>query len=370
MLQPMRVAVDVTPLLGPRTGIGELVAGLVDGLHRRTDVEVIPVALSWRGRGEAGATHRPIPARLIQTIWARSNLLPVTTWTGGVDVVHGTNYVVGPASRNNTPRIVTVHDLATVKTPHLCHPATLVFPNLVKRAVASGAVVQTDSDTTAKEVQEWLQISADRIRAVHPGVVTIPDGSSTGLDPRIQTAPFLLTLGTEEPRKGLNVLASAFSRIKAAHPELLWVHAGNSGWGSEELSEAIRALPDDDRQAVVRLGRVTNDQRAWLLRNTRVFVYPSVDEGFGFPPLEALSVGTPVVVSDLAVLRETLSSQASFAELGNVEHLAQTVLETLERTTTAASALERIQHSQRFTWDNMATAQVQWYADVLSRRTS
>ncbi len=373
-LDTIRVAVDVTPLLGVRTGIGELVAGLVEGLHRRSDVEVVPVALTWKGRKQAGVSHRPIPARLIQKVWAQTNLFPLTNWAGSVDVVHGTNYVVGPADKSRVPRIVTVHDLAVVKTPALCDPATLVFPRLVQRAVASGAMVQTDSESTAAEVQDWLQISADRVRAVLPGVSPIPAGSSEGLDPRVQAVPFLLTLGTEEPRKGLPRMAAAFARIRELRPDLVWVHAGKTGWGSESFPESIRQITPEHRASVIRLGRVTNDQRAWLLRNAETFVYPSIDEGFGFPPLEALSVGTRVVVADLAVLRETLGDQAVFVKTNDVESLA-----------TAAAGFSsggnnklqyeidvlrenRINHAQLFSWDAMAVAQVQWYRDVRSSK--
>jgi glycosyltransferase involved in cell wall biosynthesis len=372
---PQRIALDVTPLLGPRTGIGELVAGLVEGLQRRNDVEIVPVALSWRGRGEAGARHLPIPARLVQKLWAHTTLFPISTWVKSVDVVHGTNYVVGPPGRKASSdrtapvRIVTVHDMTTVKTPHLCHPATLVFPTLVRRAVESGAFVQTDSHSTAAEVQQWLGLPAERIRVVYPGLPAIAAGSATGLDPRVATMSFVLTVGTEDPRKGLTDLAAAFPQIRRHCPELLWVHAGGQGWGSDELSVAIAKLPPQDRAAVVRLGRVTNDQRAWLLRNAVAFVYPSIDEGFGFPPLEALSVGTPVVASQLPVLRETLSNLASLVDARDSEALAQGVIDAIHGEGEGDSlATKRAIYTKRFSWDAMAADQVQWYTDCVTGR--
>jgi glycosyltransferase involved in cell wall biosynthesis len=359
----MRVAVDVTPLLGTRTGIGELVSGLVTALNDRDDVEVVPVALTWRGRQYAGAQHRPIPARLIQHLWARSDRLPMSRWTGSVDVVHGTNYVVGPPShrQSQAPRIVTVHDLATVKTPHLCHPDTLVFPRLVRRAVESGAFVQTDSHAVANEVVDWLHIDSSRVRAIQPGIPALPTGDFSGLDPRLATHPFVLTIGTEDPRKGLTRVADVMSALHRARPELLWVHAGGTGWGTNELNSALQGLNVADRAAVVRLGRVSDDQRAWLLRHAEVFLYPSIDEGFGFPPLEALSVGTPVVAHDLPVFHEILgNTPAALVDTSDPELFVQSILAG----PTIGAVADAIHSVSSYSWTEMASAQVSWYRDV------
>ncbi len=355
----MRAAVDVTPLIGARTGIGEFVDGLVAALQQRHDIEVVPVAFSWRGRGEAGVAHLPIPARAVQRLWTHTNLFPVQRWVGQVDVVHGTNYVVGPPAR--APRIVTVHDLATVKTPELCHRNTLVFPTLVRRAVNSGAFVQTDTQTVADEVTDWLGVEPARVRVVYPGVPSIGHGTPDGLDPRVINNPFVLTVGTEDPRKGLVRVARALTEMRSAVPGLHWVHAGGSGWGTEQLTDALSALRQSDRAAVVRLGRVTNDQRAWLLRHATVFLYPSVDEGFGFPPLEALSVGTPVVAQQLPVLQEVL---------GRLHDQSVHLVETEEPSTLTAAVMRAMSDSHRaeaitmYSWAQMAADQVQWYRDV------
>jgi glycosyltransferase involved in cell wall biosynthesis len=374
----MRAAVDVTPLLGPRTGIGELVAGLVEALRERGDVEIVPVALTWRGRGEAGATHLPIPARLVQRLWANTELLPITTWVRGIDVVHGTNYVVGPraGSRHNPrnpripriPRIVTVHDLAIVKTPELCAPATRVFPTLVKRAVATGAMVQTDSESTAEEVRDWLGIDPSRVRAVLPGFNPLVAPAPEGLEGQLGNSRFLLTIGTEEPRKGLLNMVAVLAELYRYDPELRWVHAGSSGWGSDELTRAIGALPQALRAMFVRLGRVTPAQKAWLLTQAAAFAYPSLDEGFGYPPLEAMSLGTPVLCADLAVLREVGGPAASYVNVSDPDAFAAALIEVLDPSQRADEhhrALRRAQ-AERFRWSDSAAAQVRWYSDAIA----
>ncbi len=361
----MRAAVDVTPLIGARTGIGELVAGLVNALQLRNDVEVVPVALTWRGRGEAGARHAPIPARLVQRLWQHTELLPITTWTGRVDVIHGTNYVVGPRPRRGrVARIVTVHDLAPVKTPHLCNPATLVFPRLVQRAVQTGAVVQTDSLATAEEVREWLRIAPDRVRCVHPGLNALVPPDPQGLDATLSGGQFVLTLGTEEPRKGLGRMAAALPQLLAEHSDLRWVHAGSTGWGSEELDNHLAKLAEPHRNAAIRLGRITQGQKSWLLRNAAAFVYPSIDEGFGFPPLEALSVGTPVVCADLPVLREVVGPSATFVDASDPSALSSAVSRAVSLRQQEVSTAGAV-HAAAYTWERAGSAQVDWYRDAM-----
>ena len=365
----MRAAVDVTPLIGARTGIGELVAGLVDALRKRNDIEVVPVALTWKGRGEAGATHLPIPARLVQRLWTNTEMLPITTWAGRVDIVHGTNYVVGPRPRNGSiPRIVTVHDLAFVKMPELCAPATRVFSILVKRAVATGAMVQTDSESTAEEVRDWLGIDANRVRAVLPGLNPLAAPTSEGLDAQLAGRQFLLTIGTEEPRKGLLHMVSALAALHRHDPDLRWVHAGSPGWGSDELTRAIDAEPQSISDMVVRLGRVSPAQKAWLLTHAAAFVYPSLDEGFGYPPLEAMSVGTPVLCADLAVLREVGGAAASYVNVSDSDAFGAAliaVLDTNHRTDENLRTMRKA-HAERFRWSDTASAQVGWYNDAIA----
>ena len=149
---PLRLAIDATPLLGTRTGIGRFAARLIEGLAGEADVAISAYAVTWRGRGTLasllppGVRHnwRPMPARMLHRMW-RHRAGPAIEWrTGAVDVVHGTNYVVPPARR--AQRVVSVHDLTTVHFPEMCTPHTRSFPALVARAIAEGAWVHTDAD--------------------------------------------------------------------------------------------------------------------------------------------------------------------------------------------------------------------------------
>ena len=137
----MRVGVDATALLGPRTGVGVFTQELISGLATTPGIEVVAYATSWRGRGQladavphgVSAVTRPLPAAIAHRCWARSDLPPIEWWTGPLDVVHGPNYVVPPARR--AARVVSVHDLTVLDRPELTTPAAAAHPPRVPSAV-------------------------------------------------------------------------------------------------------------------------------------------------------------------------------------------------------------------------------------------
>ena len=174
----MRLALDATPLLGSRTGVAHFTTGALYALAARPGTEVFGYALSWRGRTSLREVLPPgvtsgwsVPARPLLWAWARADVVTaerIIDVDDGVDVVHGTNFVVPPARR--AARVVTVHDLTCVRYPELCTKATLRYPALIRRAVATGAWVHTPSAFVAGEVCEVFGVPPDRVRAVPHGV--------------------------------------------------------------------------------------------------------------------------------------------------------------------------------------------------------
>ena len=162
------VAMDATPLLGVRTGVGASVAGFIV-----CGVRPIPTSTS-SGTASAQRAGRslpdgcpvrcgpdgaiPIPADALLRAWARFDHPAVELWTGPVDVVHGTNFVVPPSRR--AARLVTVHDLTPVRFPELCSPTSLRYPGLIRRAIDQGASVHTVSRSVADEVMDHFHVEA------------------------------------------------------------------------------------------------------------------------------------------------------------------------------------------------------------------
>lgn len=324
----LRVALDATPLLGPRSGIGWFVAELLDRLAASAagnDLDLLAFGVTLRGRSDLApllppgvrCVKRPMAARPLREAWRRSDLPPIEWWTGPLDVVHGTNFVVPPARR--AARVVTVHDLAAWRFPHLVDRASLDFPRLVGRAVRRGAWVHTNSHYVAEEVCEVLGAERERVVVVAPGIPEVAEVDAAAGRYAAGTDRYVLALGTVEPRKDLPTLVAAFDRAEL-DDDVRLVVAGSDGWGSAAFDAALVAARRRDR--VVRLGYVTASLRAALLRGASVLAYPSVYEGFGFPPLEAMSVGVPVVASRAGSLPEVCADAALSVDAGDVDALA------------------------------------------------
>lgn len=353
-------------LLGKRTGVGVAVAGALGELAKREDLEITGYGLTWRGRrGIAGvlpagvrAASRPMAAGALMRLWAKTDLAPIEWWTGSVDVVHGTNFVVPPS--RVAGRLVTVNDLTAVRFPELCTATSRRYPALVRKALAGGAWVHTPSQTVADEVIELLGASPERVHVVAYGVNVLPPERI----PAGEGRPYVLGLGTAEPRKNFPGLVRAFDRVAEHNAEVELCIAGPPGWGEEQLSAAISSARHRDR--IHRTGWVA-DPRG-LLAGAAVLAFPSLYEGFGFPPLEAMAIGVPVVATSAGSLPEVVGDAAAVVPPGDVEALADAISAVLEndRYRRRLIAAGRIR-AGRYTWASTADGLAELYAKLAAR---
>ena len=236
--------------------------------------------------------------------WARFDHPTVELWTGPVDVVHGTNFVVPPSRK--AARLVTVHDLTPLRFPELCTPTSLQYPGLIRRALAQGASVHTVSQAMADEVMDHFRVGADRVHVIHNGLAPLRPPQ-----PRDESeAPYILAIGTVEPRKGIPDLVAAFDRVAESDPDVQLTIAGPAGWGEDALAAGISRARHAGR--IHRIGWV--DDRSSLIAGARVLAYPSLYEGFGLPPLEAMSLGVPVVATTAGAIPEVVGDAAVLVE--------------------------------------------------------
>jgi glycosyltransferase involved in cell wall biosynthesis len=344
------------------------VQDLLDGLARRSDVEVVAFATSWRGRARlAGVVPpgvrtatRPLPAALAHAAWRRGDLPPVEWWTGRLDVVHGPNYVVPPARR--AARVVSVHDLTVLDRPELCTEAARAHPPLVRRAVAGGAWVHVDATVVGRQVVAALGATPERVVRVPLAPSPLPPADPGRGRALAGADRFVLALGTLEPRKGLPGLVRAFDEV-AGRPglgDVALVLAGPPGWGVDELDRAVTSARHRDR--IHRLGWVDGEGRSALLRAAEVLAFPSLDEGFGLPPLEAMSVGTPVVASRAGALPETLGDGAVLVATGDdaglTEALARVLADPEHRRALVARGHDRV---AGYSWERTVEGLVALY---------
>ena len=395
----MRVGLDATPLLGPRTGVGRYVAGLAGALATLAGPEpeeLVLVPFSWRGTRDLAAVapagprvrcgRRRVPARLLQAAWSRLPWPPVEWLAGPVEVFHATNFVAPPARRAAT--LVTVHDLTYLRFPDMVTDASARYRDLVPRALGRGAIVCTPTAAVAAEVADEYGLPPDRLVVTPLGVADLwrhaapPDPgwrAARGLPAR-----YLLFVGTREPRKNLGTLLTrptgssslpppgslgletgptvgegagrtTAPTSAATHGIPPLVLVGPPGWG-EALDTA--GLPPD---AVRTLGYLPEPDLAGVVAGAAAVVVPSWYEGFGLPALEALACGTPVVAADLPAHREVLGDQAELVPPGDPGALAAALGRVLEDPGGEAARAARRTRAAGFTWETCAQATLAAY---------
>jgi len=341
--------------------VGVFAAELLDQLADRPGLDVSAFALSWRGRGDlAGvlpasvrAGRRPMAARPLRTAWGRADFPPIELWTGPIDVVHGPNFVVPPARR--AARVMSIHDLTFVRYPELCTADTLGYPPLIRRALAGGAWVHADSTFVADEVVAELGADPERVVVVPLGAARSSPGDPVAGRRLAAAERYLLAVGTVEPRKDLPGLVAAFALLAADDPELVLVLAGQDGWGADALAAAIAAAPPDVRRRIRRLGWIDDQQRGDLLHGAAVYVYPSVYEGFGLVPLEAMACDTPVVTTAVGALPETVADAAILVAPRDAAALATAIATVLDDPARADELRARGRANlERFSWSATA----------------
>ena len=314
----LSVALDATPLLGRPTGVGVFCVGALGGLAQLDDVDVSAFAISWRRRQgivdlvppAVSTRQRAMPARPLHASWRRWSEPPVEWFVGSQQVVHGTNFVVPPTRR--AARVVTVHDLTIVRYPELCDASTLRFPALIRRAVASGAWVHTPSRFVAEEVIEAFHLPPERVRAVHHGVPALPGHEllrQAALPLPSGTSRYVLAIGTVEPRKDYPTLVAAFGLVAERRPDVALVVVGSEGWGSGEFRPRCRRRPHEIASSVP--ASSTTPPWATCCAARPVLAYPSLYEGFGFPPVQAMAEGVPVVTTRVGAIPEVVGDGAA-----------------------------------------------------------
>ena len=389
---PLRVAIDGQPLLGRRTGIGNFCHYLLEGLTElvRTGEECIDVgvyAVTWRMRPElerrlprgARLLGRPMPARPIRAVWEAGLDVPLEVFTGRLDVVHGTNFVVPPTLRAG--RVVSVQDLTPVRYPEMCEPATLAFPELIRRAVRKGAWVHTASRFVADEVIADFGADPDRVRVVGYGipgpVAPSPDTADPDAVARAAAGPagdapvrppgpfdrYVLAVGTVEPRKDYPGLVRAFDALAADRPDVGLVVVGALGWGAADFEAAVAAAAHRDR--VVHLGYLDDAELDRTLQHASVLAYPSRYEGFGFPPLQAMVAGVPVVATAAGSIPEVVGDGAVIVPPDDVAALASALASLLDDPARAQALVSAGRsRAASFSWADCARGMAALYRDV------
>jgi glycosyltransferase involved in cell wall biosynthesis len=355
------VAFDITPGLLIKTGIGRYPRELPDRLEALPDIQVRRIAAT-----RAPAVGRP--GRFVQGLAREGVWYPALAGRRArrlaADLLHCPHPV--PATGGPVPLVMTVHDLLPLQHPELFPRATRVHTRLSLPFARRARRLLTNSEHTRAEAIERLGVPAERVVATPFGVDTRfrpvhvpPDWlhERFGLE-----RPYVLAVGTQEPRKNLPATLRAFALAAVRVPDHDLVIVGSGGWGGTgEVEDAARALPTPPMLT----GFVSDDELVRLYSAASCFVFPSLAEGFGFPPLEAMACGAPVVASDRPALPEVLGDAALLVDPTVPETIADAITRVLESEQLAADLRRRgLERSALFTWERCAELTAAVYREV------
>ena len=368
----MRIGIDGMSLAQPRTGVGtytfELARALAAGAPEDEFELVSPLPF------EPSVLAGIQPANL-RCIYSKPNMLQRRWWTIGLpqylrshpfELFHGTNYEV--PLRAQCPTVITIHDLSLLlhSSTHegrAVRRARLLLPLMARKA----KLIVTPSEFVKNEVCEHLRIQPRKVFAIplapRANFKPLPLDQTVEVRRRLNVEDeFLLFVGTIEPRKNLLTLVQALEEVLRTtdlRPQL--VVAGKVGWKVDDVLAQVRGSTSRDR--VRMMGFVSDNDLRALYSSCRAFVYPSVYEGFGLPPLEAMACGAPVIASRVPSIKESVARIVSATDFRD---LARTIVELLtdEQARQSLSIYGR-EYAQEFSWQRTAALTREVYGHAL-----
>ena len=361
------------PLAQPRTGVGTYTFELAKALAAAAPQDEFDLISPLPFEETVLADARPVNLELI---YSRANLFQRRWWTVGLPsylkrnrslaLFHGTNYEI--PLRAYCPSVLTIHDLSLLLHSNT-HEARavrrgrLLLPLMARKA----KLIITPSEQVKNEVCEHLNIKREKVFAIplapRSDFKPVTSAETLATRKRLEIEDqFLMFVGTVEPRKNLATLLHAFEevlRTTELRPQL--VLAGKIGWKSDEVLLQLKQSPMADR---VRMpGFVSDEELRALYSSCAAFIYPSLYEGFGLPPLEAMACGAPVIASRIPSIKESVARIVSATDSND---LARNVIELLRDEQARQSlSIRGLEYAQEFSWQRTAALTREVYEQAL-----
>ncbi|HOW27905.1 MAG TPA: glycosyltransferase family 1 protein [Elusimicrobiota bacterium] len=326
----MRIAVDARPLcIEKASGIPTFLRCLLNAISeldkRNEYILYAHRNFHWTGHPDF-QVRKHVGTNLYGTVWMQS-VVPFWIQQDKIDVFWGTQHILPLLAKRSVRMVLTVHDLIYLRLPHTMELKNLwINRYMIKPSIHMANTLIADSRCTAQDVVELMKIDPRRIHVNYLGiesdyVIKSKEEAQRQLSSFMKVDhPYLLTVGTMEPRKNLLASLAAFMKIADQFPHDLFV-VGPPGWKMQQVLR-MNTYPQSIQKRVKLLGYIPRLLMPSLYAGSDVFLFPSFYEGFGLPPLEAMACGTPVVASNTSCLPEILDSAALFADPHRPDELA------------------------------------------------
>lgn len=366
----MLIGIDYTSAARQRAGIGRYTRGLVTallGLDHGHQYSVFAAtggleANDWRSpieRENVRIRSLPLSDDWLARIWHRLRLpIPVEILTGPVDVFYSPDFAL-PPTRRGTRTLLTVHDLSFVHHPDAFVPALRRYlERVVPRSLGRADLVLADSRHTRSDLIKLFGVRSDQVKVIYPGADSrfhphVEPSEQDRLRERydIGDTPYVLSVGTLQPRKNLARLIQAFARSQGRrHTNAKLLIAGGRGWLYDDILVAANAHDN-----VRLLGFVEEQNLPTLYRGAALFAFPSLYEGFGLPVLEAMACGVPVICSNRSSLPEVAGEAALLTNPLDVDAMSNAITRALEDSVLRAQMVDRgLAQAANFSWQQSA----------------
>ena len=360
----MKVALELQPCCGNRSGIGTYTYELARRLQDGDGLEFVGNVFNFLRRNDNRSAldgiKMPVrvqpcmPYGVYRRIWhmiplSYGMLFPKT------DLSVFFNYIVPP--RTTGKLITTIHDMTYLRFPETMDKRNLSrITRDIRSSVARSHHILTVSEFSKREIIELLQIEPEKISVVYNAPsISVNQASAVDLEAHYGIrSPYLLYVGTIEPRKILTRLIHAYEKLRdgsgISHQLVL---AGGRGWGTEEIYQTAR----DSKYAedIIFTGYISGVEKSTLYANAAAFLFPSLYEGFGIPPLEAMWFGCPVVCANASSLPEVVGDAAELVDPMDVDDISKGICRViLDRKYASHLSVRGNEQVKKFTWDASA----------------
>lgn len=299
------------------------------------------------------------PPKFMDFIWNSLHILPVEKLIGEVDLIHTSDWTEPPS---HLPKVTTVHDLIPFKFPQT---TTESIRNTHKKRLAwvmreSDKIIAV-SQSTREDLISILKIPEEKIVVIPEGVEERYSPQSIDIQETVKkrykiNENYIFTLSTLEPRKNQAMLIKAFKLVKKEYPDLQLLIGGRTGWG--EIPEPI--------EGVLMPGYIPDADLPGLYSGCLAFVLPSIYEGFGLSPLQAMACGAPVAVSNVSSLPEVVDDAGVLFDPEKAESIAAGIIEAIENRTELKQ--KSLAQAAKFTWEKTAQKTHDVYQQVLDSK--
>lgn len=375
-----RITIDYTPAYEQGGGIGRYVRELtstLSQLDKITNYQLFVLGARINDLPKPLSTNfiwKPtrITPKWSARLWHRARLpIPVELFTGQIDLFHATDFVL-PPTLSTTKTLLTVHDLSFVRVPETASPSLKAYLDIVvPRSVKRANHILADSQATKNDLTDLYDTPESKITVLLSGVDKRFKPTDISLVEQIRAkyglnnTPFILSVGTVQPRKNYSRIIHALARLRQQGIDIHYAIVGGKGWLEDEMYQTIE---DTNLQDYVHLlGFVDDEDLPALYTSSECLVITSLYEGFGLPILEAMACGTPVITSNSSSLPEVAGKAGILVDPldinGITEAIYTVITDSAQRNQLIEAGYQQVKH---FTWEQSATHLKSIYDRLLS----